>query len=192
MVDWYNNLDFVLQIYWGVAIFSGALFIVQTIMTFVGMDSGGDIDIDTDVDVGSGFHIDSPFDLFTVRNMINFLLGFGWAGVCFYSVIGSLFWLNLLAIIVGLVFVALFFLIVKQFLKLSVDNTFKIADAVGKTADVYLSIPAAKSGKGKIHVSVAGAIHELGAMTEGDRIPTGAKATIGSLIDNQTVMVVPF
>ena len=190
MVDWYNNLDLSLQIYWGVAIFSGVLFIIQTIMTFVGLDSGGDVDVDTGVD--SGFHIDSPFDLFTVRNMINFLLGFGWTGVSFYNVINSLVWLNLLAIIVGLVFVALFFLIVKQFMKLSVDNTFKISDAVGKTADVYLSIPAAKSGKGKIHVSVAGAIHELGAMTEGNRIPTGAKATIGSLVDNQTVMVVPF
>ena len=186
MVDWYSSLELVLKVYWGIAIFSSTLFIIQTIMTFVGLDSGGDVDAD------AGFHIDSPFDLFTVKNLINFLLGFGWAGVCFYGVIGSLFWLNVLAVMVGLAFIALFFVTIKQFMKLSVDKTFKMADVVGKTADVYLSIPAGKSGKGKIHVSVSGAIHELGAMTEGDRIPTGAKATVNSLIDNQTVMVTSF
>ena len=182
MVDWYNGLELALKVYWGIAIFSSVLFIVQTIMIFIGLDSGGD----SDTDMGA---IDTPFDLFTVKNLINFLLGFGWAGICFYGVIDSLFWLNTMAFGVGLAFVAMFFIIIKQFMKLSVDKTFKITDVIGKTADVYLHVPAGKAGKGKILVSVHGAIHELGAMTEGDRLPSGSKAKISSLVDNQTVMV---
>ena len=71
----------------------------------------------------------------------------------------------------------------------SVDKTFKITDTIGKTADVYLVIPAERKGKGKIQVSVGGAYHEIDAMTEGERIPTGAKARIESIIDTQTVLV---
>lgn len=50
-------------------------------------------------------------------------------------------------------------------MKLSEDNSFKIEETIGKTADVYLTIPAAKSGKGKIFISVKGSTHELSAIT---------------------------
>jgi hypothetical protein len=37
--------------------------------------------------------------------------------------------------------------------------------AHSKTAQVYLTIPEAKSGKGKVLISINGAMHELDAMT---------------------------
>ena len=182
MVEWFNSMDFSLKFYWGIAVFVSTLFIIQTIMTFIGFDSGSDIDTDFD-------HTDSPLGLFSLRNLINFLLGFSWTGVCFYGIIHSMLWLNLLALAVGLTFVALFFVAIKQLMKLAVDKTFKMEDTVGKVVNVYLRIPAGKTGKGKIQVSVSGAVHELDAMTEGGHIPTGAKAKVNTLIDNNTVMV---
>jgi hypothetical protein len=42
-----------------------------------------------------------------------------------------------------------FFLFHQQILKLSENNSFKIENTLHKTAQVYLTIPEAKSGKGK-------------------------------------------
>lgn len=62
-----------------------------------------------------------------------------------------------------------FFFLMRILMRLSEDNTFDIEDTVGKTADVYMNIPASKAGKGKIFVSVKGSTHELPAMTAGDK-----------------------
>ena len=66
-------------------------------------------------------------------------------------------------------------MLIKQILKLSEDNSFKIEETLHKTADVYLTIPEKKSGKGKIQISVKGSVHELDAMTQQlERIPSGS------------------
>ena len=153
-----------MQLYWYIAIGASVFFILQTIMTFVG-GVGGDADIDTDADVGSG-HSDFPFHFFTLRNLVSFLLGFGWTGVSLYRSIASQWVLLLISILVGLLFIVIFFIIVKSLLKLSENNTFKIEDTIGRTGDVYIQIPAAKLGIGKVFVSVKGSIHELSAITE--------------------------
>lgn len=184
-MEWLSNLEPLLKVYWIIAIVASLVFIIQAIMTFVGMDSSDGLSADVDGDVD----IEGPFQLFSLRNMVNFFLGFGWAGVCFYEKISSPFWLTTIALIVGIVFVVLFFFIMKQIMRLAKDNTFRMEEIVGKTADVYLMIPAGKQGKGKIQVSVRGAVHEIDAMTEGEKIPTGGKARIDRLIDEQTALV---
>ena len=75
------------------------------------------------------------------------------------------FLLTILAAVVGAGFVLIFFLIVKQLLKLSEDNTFKINDLKNKTGEVYLKIPAQNLGKGKVLISLKGTNHELYAIT---------------------------
>jgi hypothetical protein len=67
----------------------------------------------------------------------------------------------IISVIVGLF---VFFFLIKQILKLSENNSFKIESTLHKTAQV-LTIPEAKSGKGKVLISINGAIHELDAMT---------------------------
>ena len=71
-------------------------------------------------------------------------------------------------------FVWLFFIIIKQITKLAEDNTFKLEEAIHKTGSVYLSIPAHKTGTGKISISVKGSQKELSAISLGDRIETGS------------------
>ena len=128
-------------------------------MTFIGL-SGGETDIDSDA--GDG---DLPFEIFTLRNLINFLLGFSWSGISFYDSIQNKAVLIGVSLTIGLAFVGVFFILVKQILKLSENNSFKIEDTLNKTAEVYLTIPEAKSGKGKVLISVNGSFHELDAMT---------------------------
>jgi hypothetical protein len=170
-----ENLDPLLRMYWYIAIPVSIIFIIQTILTFIGVDASDGIDADFDGDFDGA---NAPFQLFSLRNLINFLLGFSWTGISFYSLIESAGSLLALAVVVGILFVYLFFLIIKQLRKLAEDNSFKIQDTLSKSADVYLTIPAHMQGKGKVLVSVKGSIRELDAMTEKDRIDTGRQVKV--------------
>ena len=68
-------------------------------------------------------------------------------------------------------------------MKLSEDNTFKISETIGKTAEVYIPIPEYKQGRGKVTISVRGTIHELDAMTTGERLPSNTIVKIISVDD---------
>jgi len=190
-MEWFSNLDTFLKVYWIIAGTASLIFIIQMIMTFVGMDSGDGFD----ADAGGDTQFEGPFQMFSIRNLINFFLGFGWGGVCFSETFSfnssnsTKILISICAFLTGILFVAIFFFIIKQFLKLSKDNSFRIENTVGNVADVYLVIPAEKSGKGKIQISVKGAFHEIDAITEGEKIPTGGKAKVISVIDSQTVLV---
>lgn len=81
-------------------------------------------------------------------------------------------------------------ILLKQVLTLSQDNTFHTEKVVGYTADVYLRIPADTRKSGKIMVSHEGSMHELQAFnTSGEEIPTGAKVRVVATIDDAAVLV---
>ncbi len=188
MKEFFANMDGTQQFYWYIAIGASVIFIIQTIMTFVGADADTGVDADFDGNLDGG---DSPFQLFSLRNLINFLLGFGWAGVSLYHVIENNILLAIVAFLVGVLFIAFFFFIMRALLKLSEDNSFKIEDTIGKTADVYLSIPAAKTGKGKVFISVRGSTHELSAITNSvDEIKNGSLVKVVG-IEGDILIVTP-
>ena len=181
-----ENLDPLLKTFWFVAIPTSLIFIIQTIMTFIGADSVDGIEADFD---GSLDSADAPFQLFSLRNLINFLLGFSWTGISFYTTIQSNLFLILLSLVIGVLFVYLFFIIIKQVQKLAEDNSFKISSTLNKTAEVYLTIPEKKSGKGKIMISVNGAFHELDAMTENDKIASNIIVKVVKIENNSILLV---
>jgi microcompartment protein CcmL/EutN len=77
-----------------------------------------------------------------------------------------------------------------QMMKLTRDNSFHAADAVGKVAEVYLRVPPAKSDTGKVMVSVNGSMHELEAMTlETEALPTGMRVRVVAALDGDVVLV---
>lgn len=114
---------------------------------------------------------------------MNFLLGFSWTGISFYKIINNQLLLITLAIVVGVLFVYLFFLIIRALMRLSEDNTFKLSETIGKTAEVYIPIPEYKQGRGKVTISIHGTIHELEAMTTGERLPSNTIVKIISIDD---------
>jgi hypothetical protein len=181
-----DGLDPLLRTFWYVAIPSSLIFVVQTIMTFVGTDSMDGVNSDFDGDLSGA---EAPFQLFSLRNLINFLLGFSWTGISFYSTISSSKLLIALSLLIGVSFVYLFFIIIKQVQSLSENNSFQIKNTINKSAEVYLTIPENKNGKGKIMISVNGAFHELDAMTEHESIKSGSLVTIVR-IENNNVLIV--
>jgi len=187
MLELFQNLDPTLKAFWSVALVSSLIFLIQTIMTFAGMDAADGVSADFHGDAGHDG--DGPFQLFSFRNLINFMLGFSWSGITFYNTFSSKFILIFIAIMVGVGMVALFAYLISLLHGLAEDNSFNIADTVGRTASVYLFIPAEKSGKGIIQVSVKGAVHELSAVTSGDRIETGAMVRVTEVLDNSLLLV---
>ena len=82
MQTWCGSLDPFMQSLRGIAIAASAVFIIQSIMTFVGMDSETNFDGDFDGDMSAdGAGESTPFQLFTFRNLINFMLGFSWTAI---------------------------------------------------------------------------------------------------------------
>lgn len=190
MMDLFNSLEPLQKFFWTIACCASLVFIMQTIMTFIGLGT------DTDVDAGPmDGSVDSMEDgalsgVFSFRNLINFLLGYGWAGVLLHDSIDKGWLLQLVAIVVGLAFVLAFVFMFRQVMKLSHDGSFKMQEAVGLKADVYLRIPAARSGRGKIQVSVKGSIHEIDAMTDNDtEIATGGQVQIVEVLGDDLLLV---
>lgn len=185
----YQEFDLMLQVFWGVAIIASLVFVILFVLTIIGLDhSDVDIDLNADGD-GTMMETGDGLNIFTIKNFIGFLMGFGWAGVCLYDSISSPGVMLLVASVVGCLFVAMFVLIYKQSRKLDKDGTFNINDTLGKTASVYLRIPAEGRGKGKIQVSINGSVHEIDAVTDEDEIPTGRNVRIVEVIDNETLKV---
>jgi len=159
MFDFLQDLEHAHKILWYLAIGSSLVFVVQSILTFTGLDSGDGTAADFDSDLSGSDH---PFQLFSFRNLINFLLG---------------------------LFVLIFFFLIGQVHKLAEDNTFSLESTIDHTAEVYLAIPENRSGKGKVHISIKGSFHELDAITDDVRIPTGSMVRIQKVESKNLLLV---
>ena len=187
LMTMYGAMPLMLQIFWGCAVVASAIFVIQLILTLIGMDSS---DVDVDFDGANTMDLGGGLSLFTIKNFMRFLMGFRWAGVCFYDTMPSTFLLLLVAFVVGCLFVGIFVVIYKQTKKLEHNGAFKIEEVKNTIVSVYLRIPANGAGKGKVQVSQNGSVHELDALTDGEEIPSGAKVKIVEIIDNETVKVI--
>jgi hypothetical protein len=186
MFGFLQNLEPLDQGFWYISLAASMIFLIQTILTFIGGGHGDGLHTDFN---GDASHTDTPFQLFSFRNLINFLLGFGWSGVAFYDAIDNKPLLIFISLCVGAGFIFLFFILILQILKLTEDNTFKMEDLIGRTGEVYLTIPAKMSGKGKILISVNGSNHELQAMTEDvESIPSSHSVRVIYIYDKILVV----
>ena len=184
--EFFSEMPALQQSFWYLVFFASIIFIFRTIMTFLG---SADTSTDLDAGVDGDFHdVKAPFKLFSFRNLINFLLGFGWTGVVFYGKMNDAI-LVILAFVVGLIFVVIFLSRIKQNLQSQEDNTFNINSTVGQTAEVCRTIPAYKLGSGKVQVSFKGSVHELEAVTEQEKkIYAGNKVKV-TKVENQVLFV---
>ncbi len=184
---WFSSLELLLQIFWACAIASSLFFIIQFVLTLIGM---GDVDVDMDgMDSAEALSADGGMSLFTVKNVIHFFLGLGWAGVCFWELIPSRALLIFVSVLIGLLMVVIFLFIFKKMMSIESRGSYDPKGAVGKVCDVYLNIPEARSGKGKVQLAIQGTIIEMDALTDGERLKNQTKVRIIELLDNNTVLV---
>ena len=185
-MEFFSGMEPLLKAFWFISIPVSIIFLVQTFLTFTGADATDGVDADFDSNLSG---TDAPFQLFSLRNLINFLLGFGWTGISFYYLLENKALLIIISFLVGVLFVAVFFLIISQIKKLEEDNSFNINNSLHQTGSVYLTIPENKTGAGKIQISIKGAVHELNAVTQHEKIPTGTMVRVIKIESNNLVLV---
>ncbi len=197
MIEWWNSLSTVMQILWGITLSATLIFVIQTVMTFLGLGGDGGIDTDFDaagnVDLGGGdgsFDADPSMSLLTFRNFINFCLGFGWTAVLLHDDVKSNFLVMVIAIIVGVALVAAVMWMFKWLSSMQQSGNIDVhTAAVGCEGKAYLTIPGERKGEGKIQITINNAIREYDALTEGDSIPTGTPIKVIGVINDHTLLV---
>lgn len=194
MIEWWTSLDVMMKILWGITLAASLIFVIQSIMTFIGADADFNADFDTDIDAG-GMDIDgtdghSGMGLLTFRNFVNFCLGFGWTAVLLKDQIASQGVLFTVAAIIGIGLVAVVMLLFKWISGMQESGNIDVfKQAVDCTGKVYLAIPAERKGEGKVQITINNAVREYNAVTDGAALPTGTDIRVVEVVSASTLLV---
>ena len=189
MTEWWTSLDLFMKILWSIAIATSLIFIIETILTFIGIDHEIDADFDTSMD--GGFESEPSMNLYTFRNLVNFLLGMSWTAILLKEQIASTALLMLIAVVVGILLVAAVMYMFKWLSKMQQSGNIDVyKSAVGCIGKVYLSIPAQRKGAGKVQITINEAVREYDALTDSEsELKTGASIKVVEVLDPSTLLV---
>ena len=196
ITSWWVSLSLAMKILWGITLAASLIFIIQSIMTFIGADAG-DGGIDTDFDTGfdsetADATVDGGTNLYTFRNLVNFCLGFGWSAILLQERIQSVPWLIIVSVLVGVALVALVMYLFKWLSSMQQSGNINLfMAAVGCNGSVYLTIPGQRAGEGKVQLSINNSVREYSAVTDGDTLRTGAQIRVVEVLSPDTVLVEP-
>ncbi|MEX1023708.1 MAG: hypothetical protein WD226_01405 [Planctomycetota bacterium] len=184
LVDWT-----VTKVYLACAFAGGAVLLGQMGLTLLGF---GDADNDFGVeDLGDMEGADSSLNFLSVRAIAGFLTFFGLVG-----------WLGstkgwgdvptgAAALASGASVMVMIAWIMRSFQRLTASGNVIPANAVGRTARVYLRVPANREGKGKVTLSLQGRSVEFQAISRGAELPTGSDCRIVAMTSGDTCEVEP-
>ena len=211
MIEWWNSLEPAMKILWAVTLSASLVFVIQTVMTFLGAAGDSDFDINSDidadapgdiadgsVDVGGGpdvggHDVDHPstgMNLLTFRNFINFLIGFGWTAILLKDSVPATGLRMLIAIVVGIVLVVIVMLLFKWLTDMQQSGNINVyKSAIGCEGTVYLSIPGERAGEGKVQITINNAVREYEAVTDGPTLKTGARIRVVEVVSANTLLV---
>ena len=211
MIEWWNSLEPAMKILWAVTLSASLVFVIQTVMTFLGAAGDSDFDINSDidadapgdiadgsVDVGGGpdaggHDVDHPstgMNLLTFRNFINFLIGFGWTAILLKDSVPATGLRMLIAIVVGAVLVVIVMLLFKWLTDMQQSGNINVyKSAIGCEGTVYLSIPGERAGEGKVQITINNAVREYEAVTDGPTLKTGARIRVVEVVSANTLLV---
>ena len=209
MIDWWNSLEPAMKVLWAVTLSASLVFVIQTVMTFLGaagdtdfdintdMDTAGpsdmgdgSVDVGADVETGESGHLGTGMNLLTFRNFINFLIGFGWTAILLKDSIPATGLRMLIAILVGIVLVAIVMLLFKWLTDMQQSgniNVFK--SAVDCEGTVYLTIPGERAGEGKVQITINNSVREYAAVTDGPTLKTGQRIRVVEVVSANTLLV---
>jgi Na+-transporting methylmalonyl-CoA/oxaloacetate decarboxylase beta subunit len=179
------------------AVFGGGILLVQLGLALAGFSHGGVGDahadhldhqgIDTHAHASEGMHLRSARALA--------------AGLTFFG-LGGLLGLQLglgpilsapIALILGAAAQFGTAAALRTMSRFEQDRTVQLDRAIGQPAIVYLAVPAAGTGLGKVHVSVQERLIECPAVSRHEAIPTGSSVLVVDVDDERpgTLVVVP-
>jgi len=185
--SWWDAKPLIEQIYWGIAIPASLIFLIQTVMTFIGADMDSDmdsVDVEMDSDHGIGFQF------FTLKNLVAFFTIFSWTGIaCLDSGYANSTSL-IIAIIAGLSMMVVMAAIFYSISKLTDSGTMSLDNAIGNIGEVYLPVEANRNNIGKISIKVQGAYRELDAITDDEEdLSVGSVIEVTDLVNDSILII---
>lgn len=187
------------NVYLGCAAFGGAVLVLQTLASMIGIGHhDGDVDLDDLHDGGHGVghgaaHLDGDvfLKLFTLKTIVAFLTFFGLAGLASERAgmeTGASLALALLAGALALYLVAW---MMRTLARLQSRGNVRLDRAVGLSGKVYLRVPPRGEGVGKVTLAIDGRSVELKALSQAGELPTGASVRVVALHAADTLEVAP-
>jgi hypothetical protein len=191
MINWWNELDLIQQIFALIALPSTVLIIIQTVLLLIGI--GGESDTDVDIDDVDG--IDLPDDglaIFSIRGILSMLCITGWVAVALLETslpagvsIG-------IAIACGVATLIGMAYLMRAVNRLQSSGNIDVGNCIGKIAEVYIPIPAAGSGSGKVNLTVQEKFSEFTAITTaGNQLKTGSYVRVVAVNEAGVLVVEP-
>ena len=115
---------------------------------------------------------------------------FGWVGVSMDAA-GAALWLTVpIAAVAGFAMMLVLAFLFRAVMRLRSDGNTDNRNAIGTSGRVQLTVPASRSGEGKVHLMLQGAYVERGAVTdEEEPIPTGAEVIVVGISGSTDLVV---
>lgn len=185
MNEWWQALTLAQQIFYGIAIISSLMLLVQLVLGLIGADHGmADLDVGADHSSGLG--------IFSLQTIATFFVGFGWVGVIWLNRGYGLIWAVLCGLIVGGALMIATIALLRWLLRLQESGTLDYENAVGAVGTVYCPVPPRRGNGGQVEVVIQGRTVFADAITEAaEVIKTGAKVRVTSLLGRSTLVVEP-
>ena len=190
MAEWWNTLSALQHMFLYAAIPFTLILIIQAILTIVGLgghdtDVDTDMDADTDIDVGSDVDVHEAsesvagFRFFTIRGLVAFFCIFGWTGYALSGTSLGTALIILISVAAGLLAMLLIGLMFYAMMHMQASGNLVYSNAIGKDAEVYIPIPAQRTGRGKVMVEFQQQLVEAEAITDDEqKIPTGTSVRV--------------
>lgn len=200
MVQWWMSLSGVERFFAYVAIPSTLILVLQTILLLIGLgDSDADLDgADADLDLDhdgipdalESDGIDAGLRIFSVRGVVAFLTVFGWTGLSLLRSATAVAVASVVAALCGAAAMTLMALAMRFAMRLQSDGAVKPQNAVGTSGVVYLTVPARRTGHGKVSVLVQERLTEFEAVTDEETpILTDTEVVVVALSGQSTLVV---
>ncbi len=188
-MEFWQTMDLAQKIYFCVGLGASVFLVLQIITLLFGIgetgeteiDLSGDGEADATVDLADGFH------LFTLRGLVAFFAIGGWTGLALADISTGLSIAG--ALLSGTLALVAMAFIMRAIMQLRSSGNIDNSKAIGKIADVYLTIPAKGNGAGKINLTLEERFVEINAIQEGSEpISTGAKVKVTAIVGDTLVV----
>lgn len=170
--------------YFVMAAVGTSLFLLRLVFALFG--GGGDLDVDGDLHGAS----DASFTMFSLLSVMAFVMGTGWMGLACRIDWGLGRPLSAVAAVgFGLTMMLLASGLMHWARTLNREVTYDLETAVGRTARVYMAIPARDAGQGQVQVSVSGRLMTVGAVSVGPAMAAFESVKVVGVRDDDTLVV---
>lgn len=192
MTEFWEGLSLLAKILFCTGLASTTVLLVQIILLIIGFSAGsvGDVDgFDSDGDIDLDDGDGDGIGWFTVKGLVAFFALGSWTGFAM-DVSGCHPALSVsIGVVVGVVALIGVALLYRALNKLQSNGVLNLENAIGKDAEVYLTIPANNGGVGKVTLTVQDRFIEAEARTNKDvPLATGSMVKVVSVVNGVLIV----